>query len=128
MIRGRRATVLLLALALGALVAVAADEAAARATLQWTSKADDGLYGYLVYRSERRQGPFLRINPEIIHLTGPADDETTNDYVYQDTTAQPGTTYFYYLDTISKEGHKNRFSGVLKKTAPPNSTTHPDAE
>lgn len=87
-------------------------------TLKWSATNEKSVYGYLVYRAERRQGPFLRINPEIIHRSGPGDETTVNSYVYTDDTVLPETTYFYYLDTVSMEGRKERFSGVIKKTAP----------
>ena len=96
-------------------------------TLKWSATNEKSVYGYLVYRAERRQGPFLRINPEIIHRTGPGDETTVNSYVYTDDTVRPEITYFYSLDTISKEGRKERFSGVIKRTAPAPPAAESDA-
>lgn len=87
-------------------------------TLKWTARNENSVYGYLIYRADRRQGPFLRINTEIVHVDEPATDDASSSYEYIDATVTPGSTYFYYLDTISKGGIKARLSGVIKKTAP----------
>lgn len=87
-------------------------------TLKWEARNENAVYGYLIYRADRRQGPFLRINTEILHVEEPAMDDASSSYEYIDATVTPGSTYFYYLDTISKGGFKTRFSGVIKKTAP----------
>lgn len=105
----------------------AGEVASSAITLKWSARSEASVYGYLVYRADRRQGPFLRINAEIIHAKPAGEDETINNYVYTDISAEPGTTYFYYLDTISKEGYKDRFSGVIKKSATAEPTAGPDA-
>jgi hypothetical protein len=87
-------------------------------TLTWSARNEGTVYGYLIYRAERRQGPFLRINHDIVRVDETATDETVSRYRWVDTTVTPGATYYYYLDTVSLQGRKSRFSGVLKKTAP----------
>ena len=87
-------------------------------TLTWSARNQSSLYGYLIYRAERRQGPFLRVNDDIVRVDEKATDETASRYRWVDTTVAPGVTYYYYLDTVSLQGRKSRFSGVLKKTAP----------
>ncbi len=82
--------------------------------LAWTARSEEGVYGYLVYRSPRREGPYRRINPEIIHarhVTPPA----TSSYRFVDAEVEPGRTYYYYLDTVSLSGVKQRLSGVVTK-------------
>jgi len=98
-------------------------------TLKWSARNEKLVYGYLIYRAERRQGPFLRINTEIIHVEDPATEDSISSYEYTDTSVTTGSTYFYYLDTISTGGIKERFSGVIKKSAPPPPTAEiADAE
>ncbi len=98
-------------------------------TLKWSARNEKLVYGYLIYRAERRQGPFLRINPEIIHVETPATGESISSHEYTDASVTPSSTYFYYLDTISNGGVKTRFSGVIKKSAPPQPAAEtPDAE
>jgi len=130
-----KATLVLTAAALAAVGGFAAepDSTAAEATsppsvtLKWSALNEGAVYGYLVYRAEQRQGPFLRTNPEIIHIDEPAGADTANSYRFVDTDVEPGVTYYYYLDTISLEGRKTRFSGVIKKTvADPQPTQAPE--
>jgi hypothetical protein len=100
-----------------------ADQTQLSITLKWSARNETAVYGYLIYRSERRQGPFLRLNDEIIHVEEPAVDSSVNSYEYLDSDVVSGTTYYYYLDTISSDGRKGRFSGIIKKTAPTPAST-----
>jgi len=86
----------------------------AKVVLEWSARNEEGVYGYLVYRSLRREGPFRRINPEIIHARhAPAPDTST--YRFVDAGVEPGRTYYYYLDTVSESGIKQRLSGVIAR-------------
>lgn len=84
-------------------------------TLRWTASKEHGTYGYLVYRAERRDGPFVRVNPTIIRARG-VGDEAEAVYVFVDEDVASGRTYHYYLDVITDAGAKQRFSGVLSRT------------
>ena len=87
-----------------------------RARLVWNATQEDQTYGYLVYRAERREGPFLRANAQVVPVgTGPAPGA----YAYEDATVEPGRSYFYYLESVSKGGTKTRLSGVVTKIIPP---------
>jgi hypothetical protein len=85
-------------------------------TLNWSATTETGVYGYLVYRSENRAGPFRRINTGIVRV--PADGAETHAYTYEDGEVVPGRTYYYYLDAVAETGVKQRFSGVVSKTTP----------
>lgn len=87
---------------------------AARVVLEWSARNEEGVYGYLVYRSLHREGPYRRINPEIIHARHEPAPATTS-YRFADTDVEPGRTYYYYLDTVSQSGLKQRLSGVIAK-------------
>jgi hypothetical protein len=89
-------------------------EASAEVVLEWSARNEEGVYGYLVYRSLRREGPYRRVNPEIIHSRN-AIPPATSSYRFVDREVEPGRTYFYYLDTISQSGLKQRLSGVITK-------------
>ena len=95
--------------------AVAADGAAEPITLRWRATREDGVFGYIAYRAEQRQGPFVRLNDEIVLAR--ADGAPVHDYELVDTEVEAGRTYHYYLDTVSTTGRKSRFSGVVSRTA-----------
>ena len=87
-----------------------------RARLTWEAHQEKDAYGYLVYRSASREGPFRRINPSILQVsTGPEP----HVYTYVDEQVEPGRTYYYYLETMGRGGTKSRLSGVMAKVIPP---------
>lgn len=88
----------------------------ARNTLNWQAATEEGLFGYLVYRSENRDGPFRRTNEQIIRV--PADRLDQHDYSWVDGDVESGKTYYYYLDAVSVTGIKQRFSGIIDRTTP----------
>jgi len=95
-------------------------------TLRWTVRNLEQIHGFLVYRSEIPEGPFRRINSEIVLAAEPAStDESGNRYRFDDQTAEPGKRYFYYVDLITTGGLKSRLSGVIDKVAPPASPGSP---
>jgi hypothetical protein len=83
-------------------------------TLKWTAATEQGVYGYLVYRSTEREGPFLRQNERIVRV--PADGAATHGYEWADRNVEPGRTYYYYLVVVSEAGIKQRFSGIIART------------
>jgi hypothetical protein len=86
-----------------------------RARLTWQAQQEKDAYGYLVYRSTTREGPFVRLNREIVRVsTGPEP----HVYTYVDEQVQPGHTYYYYLETLERGGIKTRLSGVMAKVIP----------
>ncbi|MET0555237.1 MAG: hypothetical protein ABW221_19500 [Vicinamibacteria bacterium] len=87
-----------------------------RARLVWDAAQEDQTYGYSVYRAESREGPFLRVNARVVPVgAGPAPGA----YAYEDDTVEPGRSYFYYLESVSRGGVKTRLSGVVTKVIPP---------
>jgi len=91
---------------------------APKATLRWRSRAEDRVYGYIVYRARRADGPFRRLSVEIVHVDreqpGPV-----REYAYVDRDVEAGATYHYYLDVIGEDGRKRRFSDVVARTVDP---------
>ncbi len=84
------------------------------ARLAWEAKSEDGTYGYLVYRSEKREGPFRRASPTVIPVV--RDQAGRHGYSFVDRDVVPGRTYYYYVESVSRGGEKKRLSGVLAKT------------
>src|SRR5690606_21895481 len=83
--------------------------------LKWTARNDGRLYGYMIYRSENRAGPFRRVNEHPVPTRSGNPDESTQ-YGFTDDAVQPGRTYYYYIDTLARDGTQERLSPVLSKT------------
>src|SRR6185503_15761177 len=86
-----------------------------RARLTWEARQEKDTYGYLVFRSDRREGPFRRVNPEIIRVSPAAAPHV---YTYVDEQVEPGHTYYYYLESVGRGGTKARLSSVMAKVIP----------
>ena len=86
-----------------------------RARLVWSATQEDQTYGYLVYRADDREGPFLRVNPKVVQVGSGA---VQGSYTYEDESVVPGRTYFYYLESLDKGAQKRRISGVVEKIIP----------
>lgn len=82
------------------------------ARITWEVRQEQETYGYLVYRSDRREGPFRRVNRDIVHVSAGGESHV---YSYVDETVAPGRTYYYYLESIGRGGTKSRLSGVMTK-------------
>jgi hypothetical protein len=89
-----------------------------KTTLRWRSQREDQVYGYIVYRSNKAEGPFRRLSEEIVHVDvdqlGPV-----REYAYVDRDVAAGATYHYYLDVIGVDGRKRRFSDVVSRRVDP---------
>lgn len=91
-------------------------------TVRWQARQEARAYGYLVYRAKQRSGPYQRINDSIVQVLVPASGVAQSSYSYTDRDVEPGQTYFYYLDLVTHDGRKERFSGVLSRTVAADAT------
>jgi hypothetical protein len=64
--------------------------------LRWAIGSTDGLKGFNIYRSDELEGRFERIN-EVLLMPGPI-------FSYNDTRIRPGTTYWYRLGVVDRDG------------------------
>ncbi len=84
-------------------------------TIRWTTASEVENFGFDVYRSTSEDGPFERITPDPIPGAGTTDEPQS--YVYVDDTIDPSQGYYYYLESISMQGVRERFSPI--SYAPP---------
>ena len=85
------------------------------ARISWEVRQEQDTYGYLVYRADRREGPFRRVNRDILKVSSGPEPHA---YSYTDDQVVPGRTYYYYLESIGRGGTKSRLSGVMTKVIP----------
>ena len=72
-------------------------------------------FGYDVYRATSEAGPFERLTPSPILGAGTTDSASRYEFV--DTGIEPTQTYWYYVESISVAGRRERFTPVYE--APP---------
>lgn len=76
--------------------------------LTWVIGEADGLQGFHIYRSGRRDGDFIRITSELL--------SPDREYVYRDENTEAGRTYYYRLGAIDGDGE---FSSPLRRVSIP---------
>jgi len=81
-------------------------------SIKWSTASELENFGFNVYRSESEQGPFVQINTKPIAGAGTSDEP--HDYEFVDDQIEEGVIYFYYIESISMSGQKERFSPTIK--------------
>jgi len=82
-------------------------------TIKWSTASEVDNFGYDIYRGESPEGPFLRLTEEPIEGAGTSDEVSRYEFV--DQTIAPEKTYYYYIESISMAGVRERFTPVAKK-------------
>ncbi|MFN7973532.1 MAG: hypothetical protein U0166_14475 [Acidobacteriota bacterium] len=96
-----------------AAAAPAAPAAAKKNTLKWTTASEVNNYGYDIYRGESEGGPFQKMTVEPIAGAGTTD--TVSSYEWVDQTADPRKAYWYYVESITLQGQRERFTPIVRK-------------
>lgn len=79
-------------------------------TLKWSTASEVSNFGYDIYRSENSDGPFERVTKRPIEGAGTTD--LISRYEFQDDSIDPHKPYYYYIESISVDGVRKRFSPV----------------
>jgi hypothetical protein len=79
--------------------------------LKWVTASEINNLGFDVYRSESRDGKYVKVNSA--YIKGAGTDATPHDYQFADESAVFGKTYYYYLETISFSGERER-TNIIK--------------
>lgn len=95
-------------------------------TIRWSTASEVDNFGFDVYRSESEDGPFVRVNPEVIEGGGTSDEP--RHYEFVDVTIDPYKTYFYYVESIAMSGTRERFTPVGKAPAKMGGDSEPPPE
>ena len=84
-------------------------------TVKWTTASEDENFGYDVYRGSAEKGPFVRLTKE--PMLGHGTTAQTHDYRYVDDAIDPCNEYWYYVESISTEGQREKFTPVFRAAA-----------
>lgn len=84
-------------------------------TVRWTTASEVDSFGFDVFRGELEEGPFLRLNAKPIAGAGTSDE--SHSYAYVDETIDPMREYFYYVESISMDGVREKFTPVSRARA-----------
>ncbi len=87
--------------------------AALKLTLKWSTASEVDNYGFFVLRGDKEDGPFNQRNAKAI--AGGGNSDTPRQYVWEDHDVVAGRTYYYYLESISVQGAREKFSPIISK-------------
>jgi len=91
-------------------------------TLKWRTESEVDNLGWDIYRSEEKDGKFIKINKELI--PGAGNSAMPNTYQFVDKTAIKGRQYYYYLEDVDIAGTRNKSSIIpISKEAKKLTTT-----
>jgi hypothetical protein len=83
-------------------------------TLTW--KTDDvSNLGYDVYRSESEAGPFVKVNERPV--PGTLKPGKVQTFQYEDRAIDPRKDYWYYVECITLQGERLKFTPTLRAPA-----------
>ena len=94
--------------------ALAAEERLAN-TPKWTLASEQDNFGFEVYRGDSEEGEFTKLNKEPILGAGTTDE--TQKYQFRDDTIDPCRDYWYYIESISTSGVREKFTPTFKAPA-----------
>ena len=72
--------------------------------ISWITESEIDNAGFHIFRSEKQQGPFIRVNPKLIQGAGTTGER--NEYMWADITAKPNIAYYYQIEDVSFAGIK----------------------
>jgi hypothetical protein len=83
-----------------------------RHKLSWTTASEVDNFGFDVYRSLHEEGPFERLTESPIPGAGTTD--LTTSYEYEDHDIDPYLVYYYYVESISLQGVREKFTPIIR--------------
>jgi hypothetical protein len=79
--------------------------------IRWSTASEVDNFGYDVFRGPKEEGPFEKVNIKVIPGHGTTDEP--QQYAFFDDTIEPKTEYWYYVESISIQGHRERFTPIF---------------
>ncbi len=84
-------------------------------TIRWATASEVDNFGYDIFRGLSEDGPFERITEEPIAGAGTTDEPSY--YTHVDEGLDPSVDYYYYIESISMHGVRERFTPIQKVAA-----------
>ncbi len=72
--------------------------------ISWMTESEVDNAGFNILRSEKPQGPFVKVNPKLIQGAGTTGERSA--YTWVDTAAKPNIEYYYQIEDVSLAGIK----------------------
>ena len=93
-----------------------ANPTSTRIMVEWTTASEVQTAGFNIYRSDRVDGVYTKVNASLI--PGSSDALVGGKYRFEDSSVLAGQTYYYQLEDVEVTGASTRH-GPIMITAPP---------
>jgi hypothetical protein len=80
--------------------------------IRWSTASEVNNFGYDIFRGPAEEGPFERVNASPV--TGHGTTDVPQKYEYRDTSIAADTAYWYYVESISMQGEREKFTPVFR--------------
>jgi hypothetical protein len=89
----------------------------AQIEIEWVTGSEYNTVGFNIYRAEQAEGPFERLNDQLI----PAEGGMTGggQYRFLDETVTAGRSYYYILEDIEYSGQTERHEPIVGQSPDP---------
>ncbi len=94
--------------------AIEADQRIAN-TPKWSTASELENFGFDVYRGDSEEGEFVRLTQSPIQGAGTSDEP--HSYSYRDDSIDPCKDYWYYVESISTSGGREKFTPTFRAPA-----------
>ena len=80
-------------------------------TLKWRTESEEDNYGFNLYRSLSKEGPWEKVNEQVVPGHGTTSEP--HDYRYVDENILKNTRYYYQLEEIDMSGNPKRLPHTI---------------
>lgn len=84
-------------------------------TARWSTASEQNSFSFDVYRGDTEKGEFAKITK--MPLMGAGTTDETHKYEYRDDTIDPCKDYWYYVESTSTKGEREKFTPVFHALA-----------
>jgi len=84
-------------------------------TPKWTLASEQDNFGFDVFRGDSEDGEFVKLTANPIIGAGTTDE--TQRYEFRDDSIDPCREYWYYIESISTAGAREKFTPTFKASA-----------
>ena len=90
----------------------ARDKATGAVVITWSTQSELNNAGFFIKRSQQRDGQFKVINATMVPGAGTTSEKQF--YTFTDTTAQPNVVYYYQIEDVSLDGHRQTLTNGIR--------------
>ena len=83
--------------------------------IKWVTASELNNFGFDVFRGDSEDGSFVRVNESTIAGAGSSD--TPIQYEFVDDSIETETVYWYYVESISMSGVREKFTPTFQSKA-----------